>query len=69
MNTKNGLVYKEVAMLSLAAKTHWKLALNSIKKAIKVTFQDIYQNRKARKYQSRIIDDLIIKRKFFELER
>ncbi|WP_337871603.1 hypothetical protein [Ignavibacterium sp.] len=56
-------------MLSLAAKTHWKLALNSIKKAIKVTFQDIYQNRKARKYQSRIIDDLIIKRKFFELER
>lgn len=55
-------------MLSLAAKTHWKMAFKSLKKAIKVTLQDIKQTRKAKKYRLKIADDLYIKKKFFELE-
>lgn len=44
-------------MLSLAAKTHWKLAIKGIKKAFKVTLQDIKQQFKARKYIYKIYDD------------
>lgn len=56
-------------MVSLAVKTHWKLAYKSVKKAIKVSFQELNQFRKARKYHNKIIDDLDRRRKFFELER
>lgn len=56
-------------MLSLAVKSHWKMALRATKKAIKVTLQDLNQVRKSRKYHNKIIDDLDRKRKFFELER
>lgn len=56
-------------MLSLAVKSHWKMAYRAIKSAIKVTLQDLNQVRKSRKYHNRVIDDLDRKRKFFELER
>jgi len=56
-------------MLSLAAKTHWKMALKATKKALKVTLQDLNQVRKSRKYHNKIIDDLERRRNFFELER
>ncbi|QKJ99909.1 MAG: hypothetical protein HND40_10230 [Ignavibacteriota bacterium] len=56
-------------MLSLAIKSHWKLALRALKKAIKVTLQELNQIRKSRKYHNKIIDDLDRKRKFFEYER
>ncbi len=56
-------------MVSVAVKTHWKLALRSVKKAVKVTFQELNQVRKSRKYHNKIIDDLDRRRKFFELEK
>lgn len=56
-------------MLSLAVKSHWKMAYRAIKSAIKVTLQDLNQVRKSRKYHNRVIDDLDRKRKFFELEK
>lgn len=56
-------------MLSLAVKSHWKMALRAFIKAIKVTFQELNQVRKSRKYHNRVIDDLDRKRKFFELEK
>ncbi len=56
-------------MLSLAAKSHWKMAFRATLKAIKVTLQDFNQIRKSRKYHNKIIDDLDRRRKFFELER
>ncbi|MEP0860587.1 MAG: hypothetical protein HRF52_04015 [Ignavibacterium sp.] len=56
-------------MLSLAVKSHWKLASRAFIKALKVTFQELNQIRKSRKYHNKVIDDLDRKRKFFELER
>jgi hypothetical protein len=56
-------------MLSLAVKSHWKMALRAFIKAIKVTFQELNQVRKSRKYHMKVIDDLDRRRKFFELER
>jgi len=44
-------------MLSLAAKTHWKLAIKGFKKAFKVTLQDIKQQFKAQKYMMKNYDD------------
>lgn len=56
-------------MFSLAVKSHWRMALRAVKKAIEVTLQEINQVRKARKYQNKIIDDLERRRRFFELEK
>ncbi|AFH47811.1 Hypothetical protein IALB_0097 [Ignavibacterium album JCM 16511] len=56
-------------MVSLAVKSHWKLALRALKRAIKVTIQELNQIRKSRKYHNKIIDDLDRRRKFFELEK
>lgn len=56
-------------MLSLAAKTHWKMAIKAVSKAVKVTFQDMIQIIKSRKYHNKVIDNLERKRKFFELEK
>lgn len=39
-------------MFSLAVKSHWRMALRAVKKAIEVTLQEINQVRKARKYQN-----------------
>ncbi|MEM4313419.1 MAG: hypothetical protein QXH95_05140 [Thermoplasmata archaeon] len=56
-------------MLSIAVKSHWKLAFKTFIKAIKVTLQDINQIRKSRKYQNKIIDDLCERRNYYEMER
>lgn len=56
-------------MMSLAVKSHWKMALRAFIRAIKVTFQELNQVRKSRKYHMKVIDDLDRRRKFFELER
>lgn len=56
-------------MLSLAVKSHWKLALRAFLKALKVTLQEINQIRKSKKYHNKVIDDIDRRRKFFELER
>lgn len=55
--------------MSLAVKSHWKMALRAFIRAIKVTFQELNQVRKSRKYHMKVIDDLDRRRKFFELER
>lgn len=56
-------------MISIAVKSHWKLALRAFIKALKVTLQELNQVRKSRKYHNKVIDDLDRRRKFFELER
>jgi len=56
-------------MISIAVKSHWKLALRAFIKALKVTLQELNQVRKSRKYHAKVIDDLDRRRKFFELEK
>jgi len=50
-------------MLSTAVKSHWRLAYRMFLKAIKVTFQDFNQNRKARAYINKIQPDLYAKKR------
>jgi len=54
-------------MLSLAAKSHWKLAFKAVSKAIKVTLQDIRQVRKANSHINNIQSDLYAKRRVDKL--
>ncbi|GIV45770.1 MAG: hypothetical protein KatS3mg036_0588 [Ignavibacterium sp.] len=54
-------------MVSLAVKSHWKLALKSLKRAITVTIQELNQIRKSRKYHNKIIDDLRSQKKIFRI--
>ncbi len=57
-------------MISKAAKTHWRLAYKSIKKALKVTLQDILQQFKARKHINKIyVDNLEQRKLWFTLEK
>jgi len=56
--------------MTLAAKTHWKLAYKAVKKALKVTLQDILQQFRARKHINKIYDDNSLQRKlWFTLEK
>lgn len=56
--------------MTLAAKTHWKLAYKAVKKALKVTLQDILQQFHARKHINKIYDDNSLQRKlWFTLEK
>lgn len=50
-------------MLSLAAKSHWRLAYSLFKKALKVTLQDIKQQFKARYYINKVSDDILDQRR------
>jgi len=50
-------------MLSKAVKSHWRLAYRMFLKAIKVTFQDFNQNKKARAYINKIQPDLYAQRR------
>lgn len=54
-------------MISLAIKSHWRLAYRSFKKAIKVTLQEIKQSIKAHNYSFRMADDLDKQRYFYKI--
>lgn len=51
-------------MISKTTKAHWRLAIKMLKKAIKVTKQDIIQQIKAINYHYKILDDLERKRNY-----
>ncbi len=56
--------------MTLAAKTNWKLGYKAVKKALKVTLQDILQQFHARKHINKIYDDNSLQRKlWFTLEK
>ncbi|MEJ5351937.1 MAG: hypothetical protein WHS65_10120 [Melioribacteraceae bacterium] len=54
-------------MISLAVKSHWKLAYRTFKKAIKVTLQDIKQIFNAHNYNYKISDDIDKQRYFYKI--
>mgnify|MGYP007100544387 CR=1 FL=1 len=60
----------EVAMISRAVKSHWKLVWRTFNKAVKVTLQDIKQSVKAVFYSAKKSDYLSQQRTLFRrLER
>lgn len=54
-------------MVSLAVKTHWKLAFKHVKKALKVTVQTLLAMRRAKRYLLKIDDTLTKKRALFAM--
>jgi hypothetical protein len=54
-------------MLSLSAKSHWRLAIKSVRKALKVTLNDIIQQIRARKYINKVHDDNERSRLFWQI--
>lgn len=61
---------KGVKMLSLSVKTHWRLALRSFKRAVKVTIKEIIRDIKLTFQMNKKSDELYNKKRFFiTLER
>lgn len=54
-------------MVSLAVKTHWKLAFRAFKKAVKVTAQTLFAMHRAKRYLCKIEDNLAKKRVLFAM--
>jgi len=52
-------------MITLAAKTHWRVAYRQTKRAIKETVRDIVQHLKAKRYIKKTEDALYKQRVFF----
>lgn len=51
--------------MTVAAKSHWRLAFRAVKKAFKVSLQDVTQSYKSYRYRQNIHDELNDKRRFY----